>query len=164
MKEFYEPIAYLEFSEISKDIIKHHGIFYKFWDLVRPSYTNSKKVPTACVIFNKENQCIDFLINKKFWDKLSQEKKNFIICHECLHVILEHGKRACSINTKLNPELTNACLDIPINEMLIKYFGFDKKDIDPKGKFCWANTVFKKEKVPNHSRLSKNIGQREKRN
>jgi predicted metal-dependent peptidase len=148
-KEDRESLSYADFSEISKDIIKYHGVFYKFWDLIRPSYTNSKNVPTACVVFNKENQCVDFLINKKFWDKLSQEKKNFIVCHECLHVILEHGKRACSISVKLNPEITNACLDIPINEMLVKYFGFNKKDIDPKGKFCWANTVFPKEKVPN---------------
>jgi hypothetical protein len=66
-----------------------------------------------------------------------------------LHVILEHGKRACSINVKLNPEITNACLDIPINEMLVKYFGFNRKEIDLKGKFCWADTVFTKEKVPN---------------
>ena len=148
-KEYSEQLSFEEFNEIAKNLIVHHGVFYKFWDLVRPSYTNSKNVPTACVVFNKENQCIDFLINKKFWSKLSQEKKNFIICHECLHVILEHGKRACSINTKLNPELTNACLDIPINEMLVKYFAFNKKDIDPESKFCWADTVFKKEKVPN---------------
>lgn len=148
-KDTVEPLSYSEFSEISRDIIKHHGVFYKFWDLVRPSYTISKNVPTACVVFNKDNECVDFLINKKFWNKLSQEKKNFIICHECLHVILEHGKRACSLNVKLNPEITNACLDIPINEMLVKYFGFDRKQIDPRGKFCWADTVFPKEQTSN---------------
>jgi predicted metal-dependent peptidase len=148
-KEQFESLSYEEEREIAVNIIKYHGVFYKFWDLVKPSYTNSKKYPTACVVFNKENECIDFFINKKFWKKLSQEQKNFIICHECLHVILEHGKRACSTTARLNPEMVNACLDIPINEMLAKYFNFERKEIDPKRKYCWADTVFPKQKLPN---------------
>ena len=147
-KEYFERLSFEEFNEIAKNLMAHHGIFYKLWDIVKPSFTNSKKYPTACVVFNKQNDCVDFVINKKFWLKLNQEQKNFIICHECLHVILEHGKRASSINARLNPEIVNACLDIPINEMLTKYFGFNRKNVDPKNKFCWANTVFKKEKLP----------------
>jgi hypothetical protein len=99
-KEEFYPLSYEEEREIAVSIIKYHGVFYKFWDLVKPTYTNSKKYPTACVVFNKENECINFIINKKFWSKLSQEQKEFIICHECLHVILEHGKRACSTVAK----------------------------------------------------------------
>ena len=147
-KEEFDQLSYEESREIALDIIKYHGIFYKFWDLVRPSYTNSKKYPTACVVFNKDNDCVDFIINKKFWSKLSQEQKNFIICHECLHVILEHGKRASSSTAKLNPEMVNACLDIPINEMLVKFFDFNRKEIDSKNKYCWANTVFPKQNLP----------------
>lgn len=143
------PLSYEEAREISINVIKYHGVFYKFWDLVKPSYTNSKKYPTACVVFNKDNECVDFIINKKFWNKLSQEQKNFIVCHECLHVMLEHGKRASSITAKLNPEMVNACLDIPINEMLVKYFNFNRKEIDPKNRYCWTDTVFTKEKLPN---------------
>lgn len=145
----FETLSFEEHREISINIIKYHGVFYKFWDLVRPSFTNSKKYSTACVIFNKENECVDFIINKKFWNKLSQEQKDFIVCHECLHVLLEHGKRACSTIVKLNPQMVNACLDIPINEMLVKYFGFNRKNIDPKSKYCWTDTVFKKQKLPN---------------
>ena len=148
-KNEIEPLSYEQSRDISLNIIKYHGVFYKFWDLVRPCFTTSKKHPTACVVFNRENECVDFLINKKFWSKLSQEQKDFIVCHECLHVILEHGKRACSITAKLNPNMVNACLDIPINEMLVKYFGFNRKNIDPKSKYCWADTVFKKQKLPN---------------
>ena len=148
-KEFFNQISFEEQREIAVDLIQYHGVFYKFWDLVRPVYTNSKKYQTACVVFNKDNQCIDFIINKKFWDKLSTVQKNFIICHECLHVMLEHGSRASSLLSRLNPEITNACLDIPINEMLVKYFGFDRKQVDPKKRFCWVDTIFKKEKLPN---------------
>jgi hypothetical protein len=45
--------------------------------------------------------------------------------------------------------MVNACLDIPINEMLVKYFDFERKKIDPKRKYCWADTVFPKQKLPN---------------
>jgi hypothetical protein len=148
-KEKFEQVSFSEHRQMAGELIRYHGVFYKFWDLVRPVYSNSKKYPTACVVFNSENRCVDFIINKKFWNKLTQPQKDFIICHECLHVISEHGSRACSLLSRLNAELTNACLDIPINEALVKYFGFDRKQIDPKNKFCWADTVFKKEKVPN---------------
>lgn len=148
-KEYFEQLSFEQFNEIAKNLMAHHGVFYKLWDTVKPSFTNSKKYPTACVVFDKQNDCVDFFINKKFWHKQSAEQKNFIISHECLHIILEHGKRAFSINARLNPEATNACLDIPINEMLVKYFGFSRKNVDPKNKFCWADTVFKKENLPN---------------
>jgi predicted metal-dependent peptidase len=145
----FEAISYEENNEISQSIISHHGVFYQFWQLVRPRYTNSKKYPTACVVFNRENNCIDFIINKKFWNKRTAAQKTFIICHECLHVMLEHGSRASSTLAKINPVMVNACLDIPINEMLVKYFDFNRKEIDKRNKFCWANTVFKEKDVPN---------------
>lgn len=148
-KDKFKSISHEENNQISQSIIAHHGVFYQFWQLVRPSYTNSKKYPTACVIFNKENDCVDFIINKTFWSKKSEAQKSFIICHECLHVLLEHGKRASSMLARLNAAMANACLDIPINEMLVKYFNFNRKDIDKKNKFCWANTVFKDKGVPN---------------
>ena len=143
-KETYENLSYEEVSQISKNLIQHHGVFYKFWQLVRPKYVSSKAYPTACVVFNKENECIDFLINKKFWNKISETQRAFVVSHECLHVMLEHGKRACSNMAKLNPSMVNACLDIPINETLVKYFDFSRKTVDPKSKFCWADTVFEK--------------------
>ena len=148
-KSNFEVIPYQESNEISQSIIGHHGVFYQFWQLVRPRYTSLKKYPTACVVFNKENNCIDFIINKKFWSKRTAAQKAFIICHECLHVMLEHGSRASSTLAKLNPVMVNACLDIPINEMLVRYFDFNRKEIDKRNKFCWANTVFKEKDVPN---------------
>ena len=39
----FETLSFEEHREISINIIKYHGVFYKFWDLVRPSFTNSKK-------------------------------------------------------------------------------------------------------------------------
>lgn len=144
-KETFEPLSYSEVMELANGLMRHHGVFYKFWDMVKPKYTISKQYPTACVIFDKENECVDFIINKNFWKKSSISQKLFIICHECLHVLLEHGKRASSTIVKLNPEMANACLDIPINEMLVKYFDFNRKDIDKKNKFCWADTVFEKD-------------------
>lgn len=148
-KQSFEALSYEEQRELAKSLIKYHGIFYKFWDLVKPSYTNSKQYPTACVVFNKDHDCVDFLINKTFWKKCSPALKEFIICHECLHVLLDHGKRATGLINRINPEITNACLDIPINEMLVKFFGFSKKEVDPRSRFCWTKTFFKDEDLPN---------------
>ena len=87
-KEEFEQLSYEESREIAVDIIKYHGIFYKFWDLVRPSYTNSKKYPTACVVFNKHNDCVDFIINKKFPPQLGCQ-----LIRPILYIIgLFHGK------------------------------------------------------------------------
>jgi hypothetical protein len=141
-KNSLDYLKYEELRELALKIISHHEVFYAFWEMVRPKYVISKNCPTACVVFDKNNQCVDFLINKKFWSKQTLDQKAFIICHECLHVLLEHGKRACSNLSIANKEMTNACLDIPINEMLVKYFDFKRKAIDKKNKFCWADTVF----------------------
>ena len=37
------------------------------------------------------------LINPKFWDSLNYYNKAFVIAHECLHIILNHGKKEANI-------------------------------------------------------------------
>ncbi len=131
-----QNLTYDEYREILESLLEHHGVFYQFWRLVKPIYSNA--VPTACVGFNKEGNCIEFLINKKFWDKQSSHNKKFIIAHECLHVINSHGKRA----GKKMSNLANQAMDIVVNEGLVKYFKFNRKEIDPKTEYYWLDNSF----------------------
>lgn len=129
-------LTYEEYRQILESLLEHHGVFYQFWRLVKPIF--SDLVPTACVGFNKQGSCIEFLINKKFWDKQSETAKKFIIAHECLHVINSHGKRA----GKKMSNLANQAMDIVVNESLVKYFKFKRKEIDPNSEYYWLDNSF----------------------
>lgn len=133
-------IAYPEYQQILNSLVSHHAVFYQFWRLVKPSY--SDEIDTAAVSFNHEGKCIDFLINKDFWDAITEEKKKFVICHECMHVINSHGKR---INKKFQEyaDQANCAMDIVVNESLVKYFNFNKSEIDPKEEYVWFDKFFK---------------------
>lgn len=131
-----QNLTYDEYREILEFLIEHHGVFYQFWRLVKPVYSDA--IPTACVGFNKDGNCIEFLINKKFWNKQTDIAKKFIIAHECLHVINSHGKRA----GKKMSNIANQAMDIVVNESLIKYFNFNRKNIDPKSEYYWLDNSF----------------------
>ena len=134
-------ITYEEKKEISHLLTSHHGVFYKFWELVSPEFSDS--VPTACVGIDKKNNNLNFSINKAFWDKCSDNQKRFVIAHEAYHLINQHGSRA---NGEFD-DAKNVCLDIPINEGLVKYFGFSRNEIDPNNDYCWVDKWFKKDEA-----------------
>lgn len=128
-----------EFNKILNSLIEYHSIFYKFWKISRPMF--SLDIETAAVSFDKNNNCIQFLINPEFWGTQSEHNKKFIIAHECWHVINLHSKR---VNGKFTIQANHA-MDIVVNESLVKYFNFNRKEIDPKNEYCWLDTCFSKE-------------------
>ena len=130
-----------EFLFLSRELEQHHAVFYKLWNLGKPQFTD--KIFTASVGFNKVGDCIEFFINYDFWKTLTTFQKQFIICHECLHVILNHGVRLVGAEHE-----TNKALDIVVNHSLIERFGFNRKDFDPDNKYCWVDTVFKDKEIP----------------
>lgn len=139
-----------DFFGISRELEQHHAIFYQLWELGKPVFTN--RLPTAAVAFNKEGECVNFVFNPKFYKSLTPVRRNFIISHECLHVILRHGVRSKDCE---NREGANVAMDVVINEMLCDQFGYDRDEIDPptidpkhpeKGpqrKLCWFDNIFK---------------------
>jgi predicted metal-dependent peptidase len=135
-----EKLTFTEYQTILNSLVYHHAVFYQFWRLVKPAYSHD--IDTACVSFNNEGNCVDFLINKEFWNSISEEKKKFVICHECMHVINSHGKR---INKKFQQyaDQANCAMDIVVNESLVKYFNFNKKQIDPDEEYVWFDKFFK---------------------
>jgi len=140
-----------EFLELTRELEKHHAVFYKLWQIGKPLFVTNTK--TAYVQFDKNGECILFGINKNFWDSCSLKKKAFVICHECLHIIFNHGLRIVNSN---NSNLGNIAADIVINNELIKKFGFNRQEVDEKNELCWIDTSFKKElcdKINNNESL-----------
>jgi len=99
------------------------------------------KIDTAAVAFNKAGACVQFMFNPEFLEKLDMNDTCFIVAHECLHVILNHGRRLKG----LYPQIGNIAADITINEMLIDSFGFTPSP-DLLKKMCLMDTVFKGDK------------------
>lgn len=129
-----------EFFEISRQLEIYHAVFYRFWEMGQPYFTN--EVERAAVSFDpKTGKLIRFLFNKDFWDSLTPTKRLFIICHEALHIVLEHGKRALGVG-KQEQQAANIAMDVVINHSLVDKFGFKKDEIDPDNKYCWIESVF----------------------
>jgi predicted metal-dependent peptidase len=126
-----------EFLLIARDLEIHHAVFSKLWNIGKPQFTD--KIETAAVTFDKKGNHLDFLFNPTFWDKLTPYERNFIICHECLHIMLNHGVRL----KDLNKDIGNIAADVVINELLASGFSFDRTKLEWIGKNgCWMDTVF----------------------
>jgi len=133
----------MDYFELSKDLEEHHSLFYMMWELGKPIYT--KSIPTAAVGFDKEGEFIKFMFNPDFWDGLSKEEKLFVISHECLHVILNHGIRARDGEDRSR---ANRALDVVVNHMLVDKFDFKREDITDSENLCWVDTVFPDRSLP----------------
>lgn len=146
----FKAFTHEETRELALRLEEHHAIFSQLWQISTRVYDDSIK--TACVSFDDVGQVTCLSVNPKFWEQQSATQKEFIMCHEMLHVLLEHGRRVKDA-VKANQPAINATMDVVVNELLVGSFGFKRKDIDPKDKLCWISTVFPKRKdvVPNQT-------------
>lgn len=129
-----------EWFEISLGLEDHHAVFYKVWQMGKPHFTED--IETAAVQFDETGDFVWFHFNPKFWSSLDFYNKLFVICHEALHVILNHGIRILD-TVKVNRGATNAALDVVVNHNLLRSFGFERDRIINSEKLCWVDTVFK---------------------
>ena len=150
-----------EINKVAMFLEDFHGLFYQLWEMGYPRLTFS--VPTAAVGFNKSGNQVDFMFNPMTWEKLDSYTRSFVISHECLHVMLNHGIRTKDCHLA---SLANIALDIVVNHMLVSKFGFNRASLDfsplteghlddkgnpiphknAKGEdivLCWIDTVFK---------------------
>lgn len=127
-----------DFVQITANLEKHHALFYNIWLMGIPQFTNS--ITTACITFDNNGQELNFLFNEEFYKSLSNTEKEFIICHEMLHIILNHGQRL--IENKKFTQNANVAMDIAINHMLIQKFNFKREDLSMNKDLCWTDTVF----------------------
>ena len=133
-----------DFYRLFQNLTVFHSVFRTLWNIGVPRFDDT--LSTAGVRFNEENVCIDFLFNKNFWHSLNDYEKCFVICHECLHVILDHGRRSKG----LDPTLVNVAEDISVNHLLVESFGFERELIRNQQSLCWVDTVFGDKNVPSN--------------
>lgn len=141
----YDPSKRLKISRdewfaISLALEEHHAVFYKVWQMGKPHFTED--IETAAVQFDEVGEFIYFHFNPKFWQSLDFYNKLFVICHEALHIILNHGIRTREIQ-RVNRGACNAALDVVVNHTLTRSFGFEREKIINSEKLCWVDTVFK---------------------
>ena len=96
-----------------KDILDSLELVIEF-RLFKPS-------PAAVCSFEKERFTI-LWINSYWFNLLNSRRKLAALYHEALHVKLRHDK-ICSTM------LVNRACDLVINQLLVKQYGFEKKDI-----------------------------------
>lgn len=146
MVESIEKFPKDDFEEISEALKEYHGLFSSLWALTKPVF--SDEVGTAAVFFDKHGSVISLKINKDFWNSLSSfHNKLFVIGHELIHVILYHGIRMSKLSKSLMRP-ANMAMDVVVNHSLVQRFSFSREEFDKDGKYCWVDTVFKKEVVP----------------
>ena len=127
-----------EYFDLARRLDIHHAFFYKLWELGTPRLTFA--ISTAAVGFDRKGHQIAYLFNPLFWKDCDTYKKVFVICHEFLHILLNHGIRSKDCDV---PQLANIALDVVVNHMLVDKFGFDRTKIKGWEDLCWLDTTFK---------------------
>lgn len=131
-----------EVEEIARSIEELHAVFQVFWGLASIEYLpNRHKLRTAAVCFPRGGKP-RMALNYGFWNSLDDDGKLFVIAHECLHVLLDHGLRNAKSVEGATPKLVNIAQDIAINEMIRSLFHFNRDRIQGWQKYCWIDTCF----------------------
>lgn len=151
------------YSDITFGLNHYHELFYKLAAIGEPVLTD--RVPTAAVSFDKEGNQLSYFFNPDFIEKITPYEIMFVMCHEMLHVIFNHGKRF-NLEDKGLAQLNNIASDIVINHYLLSSFGFNyyllpnlhgivvddnnkKQKVTKKMKsaLCFIESIFSKDKV-----------------
>lgn len=128
---------------ISSMLENYHKVFYVFFSLAGIYFDDGIK--TAAIQFHKHGKPI-MLINEEFWKSLNKNQRVFVVCHECMHVLLDHGNRDGSEVKGATHDDVNIAQDITINEMIVDLFDYDREDFIGWEKYAWIDTCFKNPK------------------
>ncbi len=126
-----------EFKLLLSSLERHHELFSSLWQIGAPRFT--EEIETAAIVYSSSGAPVRFLFNPKFWRSLPNYDREFVVCHEMLHVVLNHGFRSKDI---ANRELTNIAADIAVNHLLVERFGFVRELLQDWTRCCWVDTVF----------------------
>ena len=139
----------------------HSQLMFAFMSqLVAPQF--SENVDRAAVTFDLDDRAYLFEVNKEFWQSINFYEQCFVLAHEILHALLDHGLRGreylkllFKTNKKyflMNEDVLNTMMDIEINEALVSSaYGFDRNLISFAGKSCFIDTVFSQEIIDKES-------------
>lgn len=132
-----------EYDSVFSSLESLYGPFYALGTISRPRFLASGEGPkgapeTAFVQFNKEGDCVDFCFYEEFWDSLTDDERRFVLVHEMLHVLFDHGIRLKDCKHR---EIGNIAADVAINEMIVS--DYDIPAPRERKKYCFIDTVFK---------------------
>lgn len=116
-----------DYFALSRELEMFHTIFYKMWEIGEPVF--DELVPTACVTFDKKGKHLSYHFNPEFWESLNNYQRCFVIAHECVHILSNHGKRFSQPKYRLNKEIANYAMDVAVNEGLTRRVGFIRSDL-----------------------------------
>ena len=125
-----------EWLEICRELEARHSIFYKCWELGRPYFVEG--IGTARVQFDPSGDFLAFEFDPKFWRETTFYDKLFVISHECLHIILNHGVRTRDAKDR---QKANIALDLVVNHALVNSFSFNRSKLS-MDTLCWVDTIF----------------------
>lgn len=130
-----------ELSDFSRHLEDYHRVYGVFWTMSSIAFTDDPKYcPTAMVYLKSRPKII---INGPWWKTLTVREQVFVVVHECLHAMLEHGLRNGKAEVpNATPTQVNQAQDITINEMIESLFGIPRTHITDWKKFCWISTCF----------------------
>lgn len=144
------------------NIVGRGGFLSRIVDIGNPIF--SERNPTAWVTFDRLGNFKSFCFNPHFWEKLAEHQgenstssHEFVLSHEALHVILDHGFRGqldpswSEEEKQLYARRLNTAADLVVNHMLVNKFGFHRYNLPDYLKFIWVETVFTKEEVSEHN-------------
>lgn len=132
-----QEFSLIEFFEISRILECHHTVFYAMWEMGKPIY--SQGVERSAVKFDNRGENVRFYVNPHFWTSLSSYEKSFIIAHECLHIILNHGGRTVDSDDEM---VASVAMDLVVNHMLERDFGFVRNRLSFAEEIFWVETTF----------------------
>lgn len=110
--------------------------FRQFWALSDIYFTD--KVPTAGVCYSDKR--IWLLVNPSFWNDLTPDGRLFVLCHEQMHIVMDHYHRLRFKDGDVRRK--NVAADVSVNHMLIRNYDFEREVLPNWKKFCWVETVF----------------------
>lgn len=118
------------------------GLFLRsLWGLTEVYYTDQVKTAAVQIV----NDTIQMVFNKEFWESLGPDGQLFVVCHEQLHLMMDHFKR---LRFDLGDAgMKNKAADVAINHMLIRNYYFVKEHLPNWERYCWVTTCFPEQKV-----------------
>jgi hypothetical protein len=81
-------------------------------------------IQTVAVSFDQQGDYLTFHINSRFWVDCTDYERKFVLCHECLHVLLKHGLRTSGASGRAPRAMTAARTPVsttthtPMNRMM----------------------------------------------
>jgi predicted metal-dependent peptidase len=131
------PLDPTEVLQIIDELENHNLFFRAFWTVSDIYLSND--ISTACVKMVGDK--IHFVFNADKWHSDPLKFKLFVICHEQLHVMLNHFKRLHFDQGDVINK--NIAADISVNHHLIRNYDFDRNtDIPNWQHYCWTDTIF----------------------